>query len=450
MLMQNAGRRSGAAGFTLIEVLIAIFILALVSVTVTAVSLAGVISIGDGSVERQHDATTAQWTSTKFARDIQGASALVGECAPGAGTHLFTVQASDSAQRIEYRVVPEAGSTYRLTRTDCDVSGSSRRVVGDLSVAPTVSCEQADGTVGACAAGTAPRRVTLRVSRTSSFGFELDGARRLTDGNSPDPPLEVPTFVALGGDTPFEAGGTSQLQVIGNALINRPSSGPTAVRLSGGPGSPGDPESYRLRVSGDFELQAGATCNGCATHSETQPGTYQTRLLDPLRFLPAPTTTSLPERLDCPVTSGVRVCQPGVYPTEFPPALGGGGVRDFELMPGVYVLRAGMKVTNGSVVGADVMIYNEVGDVSITGAELDLSPPSSGTYTGIMFFQARSNGLEFRIVGNAELASLTGTIYAPASINVVLGGGGGEMRVGRVIGQNLSTSGNGTVIIDGS
>ncbi|MDQ2677120.1 MAG: hypothetical protein M3Y51_00140, partial [Actinomycetota bacterium] len=326
----------------------------------------------------------------------------------------------------------------------------TRRVVGDLQVEPQVTCEAADGTIGPCVAGTAPRRITLRVSRTSSFGFELDGSRRLTDGNSPDPPLEVPTFVALGGDTPFEAGGNSQLQVIGNALINRPSSGPAAVRLSGGPGSPGNPASYRLRVTGDFELQEGATCVGCPTHSESQPGSYQTRLLDPLRFLPTPDVASATPRTNCPVDSGVRVCQPGIYTTEFPPALGGGGVRDFELRPGIYVLRDGMRVNNGSVAGSDVMIYNEVGQVRVTGADLNLSPPSSGTYSGIMFFQARSNVAEFHILGNAQLASLTGTIYAPASANVVLGGGGGEMRVGRVIGQNLQTSGGGTVIIDGS
>ena len=294
--MQRVGRRSGAAGFTLLEVLVSLFVLALVAVAVTAMSLTGFVSIGDGAQERQQDATTAQWTSIRFARDIQGASSLVGECAPGAGTHLFTVQASDSVDQVEYRSHETTPRTFQLTRTVCGPGGSSRRVVGDLQVQPTVTCEDDAGTVVACAAGTKPRRVTLRVSRTSSFGFELDGARRLLDEDSGVPPLEVPTFVALGGDTPFEAGGNSQLQVIGNALINRPSSGPAAVRLSGGPGSPSNPNSYRLRVSGDFELQAGATCVGCPTHSETQPGTYQTRLLDPLRFLPSPDTASLPVR----------------------------------------------------------------------------------------------------------------------------------------------------------
>ncbi len=448
--MQRHRRGSGASGFTLLEVLVSLVVLALIGVAITAMSLTGFTSIGDGAQERQQDATTAQWTAIRFARDVQGASSLVDECSPGAGTHLFTVRASDSTERIEYRWQEPTPGSYQLTRTECDAAGSARRVVGDLQVQPTVTCEGDDGSVVPCAPGTAPRRITLQVSRTSSFGFELDGARRLLGEDRDDPPLEVPTFVALGGDTPFEAGGNSQLQVLGNALINRPDTNPpVAVDLYGG-GCGSDPAACRLVVTGDFELQEGATCPNCPTHSATQPGTFRTRLLDPLRFLPAPDTTSMPTRTNCPVESGVRVCQPGVYPDEFPPALGGGGVRDFELRPGIYVLRGGLRVNNGSVVGSDVMIYNETGQVRITGADIDLSPPSSGVYSGILFFQARGNTSEFRIVGNAQLASVVGTIYAPSSVNVVLGGGNGEMRVGRVIGQNLEISGGGKVIVDGS
>ena len=125
-------------------------------------------------------------------------------------------------------------------------------------------------------------------------------------------------------------------------------------------------------------------------------------------------------------------------------------MKDYELRPGIYVLRDGMKVTNGSITGSGVLIYNEIGNVKITGAALDVTPPTSGTYSGILFFQARSNTSQFEIVGNAALASLAGTIYAPMSSGVVLGGGGWSLYVGRVIGQNLETSGGGTVVVDGS
>lgn len=438
--MAERGRRSGAGGFTLVELLIGIAILGLVGVVLAAVSLTGVLQIRDGSQERGREATTAQWTAITFARDVQGAAAVVAECAPGVGDHLVTVQASDSTTRVEYRT-NQVGSRFELVRTVCG-AGSSRVVVRDLETQPTVECEAADGTVGACAAPSTPRRLNLDVARSSSFAFELDGSRRMTDGNSTADPLEVPTFVALGGDTPLEAGGNSQLTVIGNALINRPSTTDEAARLYG---------ASFLEVTGQFQLQSGATCPNCATNANKIPGTYQTRLLDPLRFLPAPDASAMLTRTDCPVQGGVRVCQPGIYLDEFPPSGGGGGgVKDYELRPGIYMLRDGIKVTNGSLTGDDVMIYNEAGNVKVTGAALDLEPPSSGVYSGILFFQARSNTAQFEIVGNAALASITGTIYAPNSVNVVLGGGGGEMRVGRVIGLNLEISGGGEVIVDGS
>lgn len=421
--------------------LASIAIVALIGVAVTAISLAGILQIRDGAQQRGREATTAQWASVAFARDVQGAAAVVAECAPGAGEHLVTVQASDDTTRIEYRRVSTAEG-YELVRVEC--GGASKVVVRGLVTEPTVTCEAADGSVGPCVPATAPRRITLDISRTSSFSFELDASRRTTDGNSTGPPLEVPAFVALGGDTPLEAGGTSRLEVVGNAYINRPADTSVAVDLRG---------SSALEVTGAFELQQGAECSGCPTRANKLPGTYLTRLLDPLRFLPVPDTTGLPTQTSCPVQGGVRVCQPGIYPDEFPPVDnggGGGGVKDFQLQPGTYVLRDGIKVTNGSLTGTGLLLYNETGNVKITGAALDLEPATSGIYSGILFFQARDNSATFEIVGNAALASLIGTIYAPASIDVVLGGGGGEMRVGRVIGQNLQVSGAGTVIVDGS
>ena len=402
--------------------------------------------MNDETAERQADATTAQWSSMAFARDVQGASGVVAECAPGDGVHLLTVRASDTGDRVEYRRSTVA--PYGLRRVGCD-DGSDREVVGGLEEAPSVECQAQDGTIGSCVPDTSPRVITMEVSRTERFGFELDGARRTTDGNSVDPPLESPTFVAIGGNTPLSVGGNSALWVVGNAYINRPPSG-AAVSLIGGPGSPEDPDSWRLRVSGDFRLEHGATCSGCSSRSETQPGSFAQRIPDPLRFLPAPDIAGLPVHTNCPIGDGIRVCQPGIYEVEFPPAVGGGGVKDFHLEPGVYILRGGVKMTNGSMEGADVLLFNDIGEVDITGASLELSPRVSGVHAGILFFQARDNTAGFSIRGNAALASLDGSIYAPGSSGVVLGGGGGTLRVGRVVGSNLSVSGNGTVVVDGS
>lgn len=429
-------RAHGSAGFSLVEVLAGLAVLSLIAVAVAAVSLSGVVRTSDNSRERQDDATAAQWTSLAFARDVQAASGTAAECSPGSGTRLVTLQSSDDGDLIEYRVLPSE-ATFGVYRVECGAGGSTRKVVDGLEEAPTVTC---DGVP--CVDGSTPRVVTLDVARTPTFRFELDGARRTTDGNSESGPLEAPSFMSLGGDTPLAVTGTSQLRVVGNALINKPTSGTTAVSLNG---------SSRLDVEGEFRLESGATCTNCETNANKVPGTFSTKIPDPLRFVPAPEQATLTGRTNCPVHDGVRVCQPGIYDAEFPPSLGGGGVKDFVLEPGVYVLRGGMKVTNGSVTSlGGVLLYNEAGSVKITGADLDLTPPATGIHTGILLFQARDNNAGIEIRGNASLASLVGTIYAPASSGVVLGGGGGELYVGRVVGSSLSTSGNGTVVVDGS
>ena len=409
-------------------------VLALVGVALTAVSLTFVVEVGDSARGRQSDATTAQWSSMTFARDVQGSSGVAAECDPGAkSTHLVTLESSqDRANRVEYR---HSNSTpYALTRTTCGrepTQPTSQTVVDGLKQAPTVRCDSKE-----CVPGSTPRTVTLKITPSESFGFELDGVRRTTDANSKSPPTEVPKFLALGGDTPLRVSGSSRLEVMGNAFINKPSDGEDAVVFNGG---------ARLSVSGDFRIQQGARCSGCATNANKAPGSYPEALADPLRFLPAPDATDLAVQNDCPTKGGRRVCQPGVYTAAFPP--GGGAVKDYSLEPGTYVPNGGLKVTNGSLSGAGILLYNAKGAVSINGANIDLSPQLKGEHAGILVFQARDNDAGITINGNTTIASLTGMIYAPSSTGVVLGGGNGTLRVGRVIGTSLSTSGNGTVIV---
>lgn len=445
---RNASQQGGQGGFTLVEVLVSLVVLSMVMVAATAISLSGVVRISDDSRERQDDATTAQWLSVAFARDVQGASAVVAECSPpGSGSRLVTLKASDSDHVVEYRVVPSSG-TFGIYRAECWPGGTTRKVVGGLDSSPSALC---DGSP--CVDGSTPRVVSLDVARTPTFEFELDGARRTTDGNSTSPPSEPPTFMALGGDTPLSVGGGSQLEVVGNALINKPTTSNVAVNINGSGAGPGE---FRLNISGEFRLQDGSVCNGCtgAGKANKPPGTFATAIPDPLRFLAAPDEINPPVRTDCPPHAGVRVCQPGIYNLAFPVAGGGGGsVKDFELEPGIYVLKAGIKAnSNGSIKSrGGVMFYNSSGGVNINGGvDLDLTPPANGPYAGILYFQARTNTSTFTINGGGTLNSLVGTIYAPKSDGVVLGGGGGELHVGRVIGSSLSTSGNGRVIVDGS
>jgi len=166
------GRGGGAAGFTLLEVLIGLAVLALITVAVTAISLTGVVGIRDGAVERQLDATTAQWVSMRFARDVAGAEKVVtSDCAPPTGSDRLVTLASSTGGFVTYhsRQVSASPATYDLSRQDCSGSVTDRRIVDGLEgVAPSVTC---DG--GPCVDGDSPRIVRLQVTRTHRFDFEL-------------------------------------------------------------------------------------------------------------------------------------------------------------------------------------------------------------------------------------------------------------------------------------
>jgi hypothetical protein len=354
---------------------------------------------------------------------------------------LIAFKASAGEGVVEYEVTGPASGPFALARTEC--GEPTRTIVDELGTEPTVACVPA----ALCGAGDTPRRVTLTVDRTSAFGVGLDGARRVTDGNWEGNPSSIPDFLSLGGSMPLQiSGNAATLEIVGNAFINLPEGVTTPpnvtvvdINASGA----------QLSVSGEFALQNGGLCPNCATQPDFY---YPERIPDPLRFLPSPSSTVTHPNCPLDTVAGVRRCQPGIYEVEFPPAEGGGGgVKDFELEPGVYILRNGMAINNGSIVGDGVLLYNESGSIDVRGnAGLDLEPATSGMYRDLLIFQARDNQSVFRIQGSGDLATLAGTIYAPAGGRVQLGGGTGDLRVGRVVGAELEVFGTGTVIVDGS
>ena len=99
--------------------------------------------------------------------------------------------------------------------------------------------------------------------------------------------------------------------------------------------------------------------------------------------------------------------------------------------PGIYVIAGGGFTVSGnaSLTGDGVTIYNagsnypdsggSFSSIALSGnGEVDLSAPTSGTYTGILIFQARDNSKSITLSGNAVLglnSGYGGIIYAPAA-----------------------------------
>lgn len=159
-------------------------------------------------------------------------------------------------------------------------------------------------------------------------------------------------------------------------------------------------------------------------------------IVDPLLGLPAPLPPSSPVQA-CPTFSGkasIKVLQPGVYNCTISPngqwglqfmpgnylitggiSMNGGG--DVTFGKGVYTIRgSGLSLNgNGTVAGEEVMFYIEQGQVKLNGTgDMHFTAPESGTYEGVVFFQARSNATKLFMGGNSVQGGW-GSVYAPAA-----------------------------------
>ena len=112
---------------------------------------------------------------------------------------------------------------------------------------------------------------------------------------------------------------------------------------------------------------------------------------------------------------------PGVY-------CGGIQIKNnnYTLNPGNYILVGGGLTTqdsNSNIAGAGVMFYNTFGatdkgmqayspiNIAATST-VDLSAPTTGTYTGILFFEDRSAPASSDSYGGGSSAVYQGAIYA--------------------------------------
>lgn len=432
----------GAAGFSLLEVVVGLAVVAAIAVILSAFGLASLRTTTGEAAERESDAVTAELVPVVFGRDVQGAAGLAPDpCPGGAGPVLVSLRSSvDPGDVVTYTAASSPGGSV-LVRSACTAGSDPavQVVAQDLAVAPQVSC---DGGPCDAAVQPTPRTVELRTGRRTQLPFRIAAASRTVAG-AVAPPLS-PRLFSLGGSTPLAVSGNGSLTVAGDALVN--SASPSAVAVSGA--------NARLAVTGSFRILEGGGCAGCspAKVSPFPPGSFSDPLPDPLAHLATPSESLRPVGR---CTAGL--CTPGVYAG--PLSISGGDVR-FE--PGVYLLRKGMSVTGQATVRGDgVTLFNgcgtgappgcasSQGSFSISGqATVRLAPATSGPYRGILLFQSRSNTATGSISGGAQTSSYGGILYSPSG-GFSLAAGGGGLDLGAVVGRDLAVSGNGTVRIGG-
>ena len=169
---------------------------------------------------------------------------------------------------------------------------------------------------------------------------------------------------------------------------------------------------------------------------------------DPLSSLSAPTVGACGSSTSSPYTGSSNqvivngqnsaVFNPGVYCNGI--TLNGGASATFN--PGTYIIKNGMIVGgNGSITGSGVTLYVQSGQFIINGTgHVALTAPTSGTYEGILYWQASSDSNQ--MIMNGDTTSIwQGVIYTPGA-NVTLNGGSNVAAYTDFVVNTLTQNGN--------
>jgi len=240
----------------------------------------------------------------------------------------------------------------------------------------------------------------------------------------------------------LNAGGGGSVSVVGaNVIVNSNSS--TAAIANGG-GSLSAPEFDITGVPGT-STPGGGTFSGTILN-----GQYPTP--DPLAYLPEPdpSTMTVQSKKKSQYSNRQTVnLSPGVYQGGI--SVSGQGM--LNMAPGVYYMDGGgfSFTGQGGMSASGVMIYNAPQSTSdkitINGSgSITLTPPTSGTYTGISIFQDRASSNTVYVSGNGS-SSYSGTFYIAGGTLNITGNGTGDVIGSQYISYDLVTGGNGTFSI---
>jgi hypothetical protein len=273
----------------------------------------------------------------------------------------------------------------------------------------------------------------------------------------------------------LKANGTGTITV-NNADVIVNSSDPAAV---GGDGT----GAILTDVGGSFQLSGGIkpNTNLVGTVHYNQPPTP-----DPLAYLPQPTLPATAQTVKglnptnpavsayltalnlAPkdVNGKVYILTPGRY--DQMPNFNNGDVvilqqASVNSQQGVYYLNGSGFTSTGATVVMDptgattggIMLFNDPRPngnstgISLTGGQVQLSPPTSGTYQGITLFQDRSSTVAMSVTGQGG-TQMTGTFYAAKAPIAVMGSSATNTDVlgSQYISDTLQIGGNGSFSVN--
>ncbi|MEO5842851.1 MAG: putative Ig domain-containing protein [Acidimicrobiales bacterium] len=460
-------RRRSDAGFTLIEVIIAVVILAgITGATVTALLVS--LKAQSSTHQRVAESNDAQFISGYLVRDGQAAGgsrpefgtldSTLGvsltdpaECAVSSADLLVRFKWKDrsvapgtpptsvvATHVANYFYVPATNELVRRTCVDGIVQGTfvlGRNIASDP--APSASCFPAGGCPGM------PDTVSISVTETNNpvnapapYQFSLtasirpEAQIRPTGGTAQTVPLLAlgSGTCAPGGSSGISLTGTTDLHItVGGAIVNGDdaSSSCPSMYINGNANYTADTTA----------ILAGGTCDVSGSGSCPPYTTMANPLSDPLAWLsPPPGAGACVAGGSNP--SGGPAYVAGVY--NQPVSVNGSAT----FAPGIYIFCRGLSIGgSGTIVGTGVHFYFAGGTLSMTGTpEIQLAAPTSGDYQGILMWLPRTNPeQQLTMLGGAGLNSYQGIVYAPvAQVHVV---GNAATSIGSIVAQTVWFSG---------
>jgi type II secretory pathway pseudopilin PulG len=428
---RDRGRAAGddtEAGFTLVEVVIAVTLLALIMGALTAAFITS-IKLASDTTQHTKESNDAQLIAAFFVRDAQAAgatNAITGSPDGNYGVTLndatgCTIPSGDSAVvrfewldrqsaapgqsyddiAVYYYVPPAAGKSGQLVRQTCGGPPnfpSNLALAKNIPTPPSATCDPSD-----CAGS--PTSVSLSVSEVQTTTPYIITASTRPEGQPAAPanatgapaPLVLLGDGTCSGTAPLAGSGNVPLKVFGNAFIEGGASGCDAYAVD------------NYTVTGHTEAIAPAKCpnpTGCtdiAGISARDP--YAAAIAASTLKPPSPGAAGSP----CSGPADDQHAQPGHF-TSFSVTAG----DICNLASGVYYVDGGFTVPDTAAVntdGNDVLIYLASGQFSIDGK---LSASAGTDYDGFVLWQAASDTQQLK-AGPASNVHLNGVVYAPGA-----------------------------------
>lgn len=141
-------------------------------------------------------------------------------------------------------------------------------------------------------------------------------------------------------------------------------------------------------------------------------------------------------------SNGSIVFGPGNYTIGGKLSDSGGSSMTFG--SGTYIVGGNLNLTgSGTITGTGVTFYTKSSTSVAGGSNLTLTAPTSGTYSGILFFQARNDNSSLTVSGGGG-TTVQGILYAPAGAVSLSGGSTGASMALDIVSDTLTVTGSGT------